>query len=92
MTGSRKTETLGWRGRGASASIPRLPVTLQRSCLNERVWPTLLLADLPMAECRIVRASVQASATEFAAWKAKASALGVPLSDLLRQAMIWTRA
>ena len=44
-----------------------------------------------MADRRIVRASVRASAAEFAAWKAKAAAAGVPLSDLLRQAMARTR-
>ena len=44
-----------------------------------------------MADRRIVRASVRASATEFAVWKAKAAAAGVPLSDLLRQAMARTR-
>ena len=44
-----------------------------------------------MADRRIARASVRASAAEFAAWKAKAAAAGVPLSDLLRQAMARTR-
>ena len=44
-----------------------------------------------MADRRIVKASVRASAAEFAAWKAKAAAAGVPLSDLLRQAMARTR-
>ena len=44
-----------------------------------------------MADRRIVKASVRASAAEFAAWKAKAAAAGVPLSELLRQAMARTR-
>ena len=44
-----------------------------------------------MADRRIVRASVRVSAAEFAAWKAKAAAAGVPLSDLLPQAMARTR-
>ena len=44
-----------------------------------------------MADRRIVKASVRASAAEFAAWKAKAAAAGVPLSALLRQAMARTR-
>ena len=45
-----------------------------------------------MTDGRIVRASVRASAAEFAAWKAKAAAgAGVPLSDLLRRAMARTR-
>ncbi len=37
------------------------------------------------------RTSVRASAPEFAAWKAKAAAASVPLSDLLRQAIARTR-
>ena len=44
-----------------------------------------------MVDRRIVKASVRASAAEFAAWKAKAKSAGVPLSDLLRQAMARTR-
>ena len=44
-----------------------------------------------MADRRIVRASVRVSAAEFATWKTKAAAAGVPLSDLLRQAMARTR-
>ena len=44
-----------------------------------------------MADRRIVKASVRASAAEFAAWTAKAAAAGGPLSDLLRQAMARTR-
>ncbi len=44
-----------------------------------------------MADRRIVKASVRVSAVEFAAWKAKAEAAGVRLSDLLRRAMARTR-
>ena len=44
-----------------------------------------------MADRRIVKASVRVSAAEFAAWKAKAEAAGVRLSDLLRRAMARTR-
>ena len=44
-----------------------------------------------MAERRTVQINVRLSAAERAAWKAKAAAAGVPLSDLLRQAMARTR-
>ncbi|MYD88314.1 MAG: MobC family plasmid mobilization relaxosome protein [Acidobacteria bacterium] len=44
-----------------------------------------------MAERRTVRAHVRLSPAELAAWRAKAAAAGVPLSDLLRQAMARTR-
>ena len=44
-----------------------------------------------MAERRTVRAHVRLAPAELAAWRAKAAAVGVPLSDLLRQAMARTR-
>ena len=44
-----------------------------------------------MAERRSVQINVRLSAAERAAWRAKAAAAGVPLSDLLRQAMARTR-
>ncbi|MXW38213.1 MAG: MobC family plasmid mobilization relaxosome protein [Acidobacteria bacterium] len=44
-----------------------------------------------MAERRTVRAHVRLSPAELAAWRAKAAAVGVPLSELLRQAMARTR-
>ena len=44
-----------------------------------------------MAERRTVRVHVRLTAAELAAWRAKAEAAGVPLSDLLRQAMARTR-
>ena len=44
-----------------------------------------------MAERRTVRVHVRVSPAELAAWRAKAAAVGVPLSDLLRQAMARTR-
>ncbi len=49
------------------------------------------LTGAPMAERRSVRVHVRVSAAERAAWDAKAAAAGVPLSDLLRQAMARTR-
>ena len=45
-----------------------------------------------MAERRTGRVHVRVSPVELAAWKEKAAAAGVPLSDLLRQAMARTRA
>jgi len=44
-----------------------------------------------MADRRTVRVHVRLTPTESAAWRAKAEAAGVPLSDLLRQAMARTR-
>ncbi len=44
-----------------------------------------------MAERRTVRVHVRVSPAELAAWRAKAAAAGVSLSDLLRQAMARTR-
>ena len=44
-----------------------------------------------MAERRTVQINVRLSAAERDAWRAKAAAVGVPLSDLLRQAMARTR-
>ena len=44
-----------------------------------------------MADRRTVRVHVRLSPAELAAWRAKAAAVGVPLSDLLRQAMARTR-
>ena len=44
-----------------------------------------------MAERRTVRVHVRVSPAELAAWRAKAEAAGVPVSELLRQAMARTR-
>ncbi len=44
-----------------------------------------------MAERRSVQINVRVSAAERAAWRAKAAAAGVPLSDLFRKAMARTR-
>ena len=44
-----------------------------------------------MGERRTVLVAVRVSPTEFAAWRAKAAAAGVPLSALLRRAMARTR-
>ena len=44
-----------------------------------------------MADRRTVRVHARVSPAELAGWRAKAAAAGVPLSDLLRQAMARTR-
>ena len=44
-----------------------------------------------MADRRTVRVHARVSPAELADWRAKAAAAGVPLSDLLRQAMSRTR-
>ncbi len=44
-----------------------------------------------MADRRTVRVHVRLTPAESAAWRAKAEAAGVPLSDLLRRAMARTR-
>ena len=44
-----------------------------------------------MADRRIVRVHARVSPAELADWRAKSAAVGVPLSDLLRQAMARTR-
>ncbi|MCY3746324.1 MAG: plasmid mobilization relaxosome protein MobC [Acidobacteria bacterium] len=44
-----------------------------------------------MAERRTVQINVRLSAAERAAWRGKAAATGLPLSDLLRRAMARTR-
>ncbi len=44
-----------------------------------------------MASRRIGQIHLRASPAEIADWRAKAAAAGVPLSDLLRQAMARTR-
>ena len=44
-----------------------------------------------MADRRTVRVHARVSPAELADWRAKAAAAGVPLSDLLRQAMGRTR-
>ena len=44
-----------------------------------------------MADRRTVRVHARVSPAELAEWRAKSAAAGVPLSDLLRQAMARTR-
>ena len=44
-----------------------------------------------MAERRTGQIRLRVSPAELAAWRAKAGAAGLPLSDLLRQAMARTR-
>ena len=49
------------------------------------------LAGALMADRRTGQIHLRVSPAEVAAWRAKAAAAGVPLSDLLRQAMARTR-
>ena len=44
-----------------------------------------------MADRRTVRVHARVSPAELVDWRAKSAAAGVPLSDLLRQAMARTR-
>ena len=44
-----------------------------------------------MADRRTVRVHARVSPVELADWRAKSAAVGVPLSDVLRQAMARTR-
>ena len=46
---------------------------------------------IPMGKRRTVMVAVRVSPTEFADWRAKAAAAGVPLSALIRRAMARTR-
>ena len=68
---------------------PTAPLPEQHADGGRR--PPNPLTGAPMAERRSVRVHVRVSAAERAAWDAKAAAAGVPLSDLLRQAMARTR-
>ena len=54
---------------------------------ERRALPPLRLNGALMAHRRTVRVHVRVSPAELAAWRGKAAAVGVPLSDLLRQAM-----
>ena len=53
--------------------------------------PTLLPGGAPMRDRRTVRVHARVWPAELADWRTKAAAVGVPLSDLLRQAMVRTR-
>ena len=58
---------------------------------ERRAVPPLLPGGAPMRDRRTVRVHARVSPAELADWRAKAAAAGVPLSDLLRQAMARTR-
>ena len=53
--------------------------------------PPLHPGGAPVRDRRSVRVHARVSPAELADWRAKAAAVGVPLSDLLRQAMARTR-
>ena len=92
MSGASLPNVRHWAGEGALRAPFEPPASRAPGGLaaERRALPRSS-GDAPVADRRIVRASVRASAAEFAAWKAKAAAAGVPLSDLLRQAMARTR-
>ncbi len=94
MAGASLPNVRHWAGEGALRAPFEPPASRGPGGLaaeRRARCPRSFSGDAPIADRRIVRASVRASAAEFAAWKAKASAAGVPLSDLLRQAMARTR-
>ncbi len=75
-------------GDAAHPLDPRLP----RPCRTDAggIPPTPLAVTL-MADRRTAQLHLRVSPTEAAQWRAKAEAVGVPLSDLLRRAMAHTR-
>ena len=73
-------------------SNPRHPAPLPEQRADGGRRPPNPLIGARMAERRTVRVHVRVSPAELAAWRAKAATVGVPLSDLLRQAMARTRA
>ena len=72
-------------------SNPRHPAPLPEQRADGGRCPPNALIGARMAERRTVRAHVRVSPAELAACCAKAATVGVPLSDLLRQAMARTR-
>ena len=78
-------------GRLRPPSNPRHPAPLREQRADRGHRPPNPLIGAPMAERRTVRVHVRVSPAELAAWRAKAATVGVPLSDLLRQAMARTR-
>ena len=58
---------------------------------ERRAVPPRLPGSAPMRDPRTVRVHARVSPAELADWRAKAAAVGVPLSDLVRQAMARTR-
>ena len=72
-------------------SNPRHPAPLPEQRADGGRRPPNPLIGVRVAERRTVRVHVRVSPAQLAAWRAKAATVGVPLSDLLRQAMTWTR-
>ena len=75
--------------RPPSNPRPTAPLPEQRADRGRR--PPDPLTGAPMAERRSVQIHLRVSPADRAAWRAKAAEAGVPLSDLLRQAMARTR-
>ena len=72
-------------------SNPRHPAPLLEQRADGGRRPPNPLIGARLTERRTVRVHVRVSPAELAAWRAKAATVGVPLSDLLRQAMARTR-
>ena len=70
---------------------PRPPASRALQGQTAGAPPPDPLAGALMAERRTGQLHLRVSPAEVAAWRAKAEAAGVPLSDLLRQAMSRTR-
>ena len=68
---------------------PTAPPSEQRADGGRR--PPDPLTGAPMAERRSVQIHLRVSPADRAAWRAKAAAAGVPLSDLVRRSMARTR-
>ena len=80
-----------WRGEAAPPFEPPASRTAAGAAGGRGAPPPNPLIGARMAERRTVRVHVRVSPAELAAWRAKAATVGVPLSDLLRQAMARTR-
>ena len=76
-------------GDAAPPLDPRRPAPCRAS--GRGLPPPHPLAGALMADRRTGQLHLRVSPAEVAAWRAKAAAAGVPLSDLLRQAMARTR-
>ena len=85
--------TLGsGEGDAASPFEPPAAARLSPGFAGERAAsPPLHPPGALMADRRTVEIHARVSPAERAAWRAKSAAVGVPLSDLLRQAMARTR-
>ena len=70
---------------------PRPAAPPPKQCADAGHRPPNPLTGAPMAERRSVQIHLRVSPADRAAWRAKAAAAGVPLSDLVRRSMARTR-